>query len=1025
MNKKLSLTALAASLLAACGGGSGSSNSGTPVSTLTLSGTAAVGAPIVGGTVNTKCAAGPAVLPVSTGTDGSWTLTATGQTLPCAVQVSGGTINGAANTGQYESIATGAGHINLTPVTDLVVANLIASDFNTLNGASLAGISAANIAAAIDRVRTALGLTTLNTINPLTDTFTPTSGNRMDDTLSALRTAMAVAGVTQDDLVNAARTALGSAFDAPPGLTAAWTEAYTATTSGVSGFTLSSANGFGGVISVGHELYILGANLGVSGDPMTVTFAGGASANTTQTTANTITVVIPVGAQTGQITVKNTRTQASATSDFIVTLPVVVSRCVSYSNVETPLPATGDTATAFSDCTKQAPDGQKTVWLNNSFVAVGGGVTKTSSDGYLWTDAGTVVDRMAFNGSRWVGIRTNTTTTRLIASGDSTPTAWSSRDVTLSNPGELTDIYAVNGRFFVGTNNGNFLTSTDGMNWTETARSLCGGTSSSMLYAGNAADVVWTGSKYQFRVQATQFVAPGMCSSADGITWAVESAGTPPSDVHAWNGIKHVASTATGIQTSADGTTWIKSPVTAPVLSQILWTGRQFLGLEKVTAGASNTRIHTSTDGLHWTEKVLPLPNGIQLVNASMAYSPTLKRTVVTGQFAISGMFLTPSAKALFVLHDEPVPATVATLPAPDGVNAVATGNSITLSWNAVAGAAGYDVYRATLPGLSVNAMTRIASASTATSLTDSGLSGSTTYYYKVVAVVDATTFTAPSAEASAATPMTWTNHAGLVSGVHFLGVTWTGDQFVAIGGAGKIYTSATGASWTARASGTTTAINGVAGNTAMIVAVDSGGGIRTSPDGVTWTVQNSGTTNYLAAAAYSGSRFVVVGDKGLILTSTDGITWTARSSGTGNYLAGVTWAGNQFVATGAGGTLLTSPNGIDWTVRTTGTSAQLNSVARSNNLYVAVGSGGTVLTSPDGISWTARSSGKTSQLNSIAWSGSQFVAVGVGATLITSANGTDWSAAAPGTTQDLNGVAWSGTQFLVVGRSNTLVTSP
>ncbi|WP_130411045.1 fibronectin type III domain-containing protein [Fluviicoccus keumensis] len=1023
--KKLCLTTLAASVLAACGGGGNGGGAGTATTSLTLSGTAAVGAPIVGGSINTKCAAGPAVLPVTTGTDGSWTMTATGQTLPCAVQASGGTINGVANPNAYESIATSAGTVNVTPVTDLVMANLTATDFNGLNGTALSAIAAANVTTAINNVRAALGLTTLNAINPLTGAFTPTSGNLMDDTLSALKTAMTDAGVTQADLVAAAHTALGSAFTAPSGLAAAWTQAYTATTSGTSGFTLSSANGFGGVIGIGNELYILGANLGVTGDPVTVTFAGGATANTTQTTANTITVVIPIGAQSGKITVKNTRTNASATSDFDIVLPVLASRCISYSNTETPLPVTGAAATSFSDCTKQAPDGQKVVWLNNSYVAVGGGVTKSSSDGYLWTDTGTVVDRIAFNGVRWVGIKTNTSTIRLISSTDTTPTAWNTTNFTLSNPGELTDIHVANGRFFVSTNNGNFLTSTDGLSWTETARGLCGGASSSPLYAGNAANILWTGLKYQFRMQGTSFAPVSMCTSTDGITWATEAAGVPPSDVYAWNGTKYVASTATGIQTSVDRNTWIKSPIAAPVLSQILWTGTQFIGLENVTAGASNTKIHTSTDGLHWVEKTLPLPNGIQLVNASLAYSPTLKRTVVTGQFAISGMYVTPASKALFVLHDEPSAAVVATLPAPDGVSALASGNSITVSWNAVSGAAGYDVYRATTPGLSVNAMTKIASGGTATSLTDSGLTGSTTYYYKVLAVVDAATVTTASAEVSAATPMTWTNHIGLVSSVHFLGVTWTGDRFVAIGGGGRIYTSPTGAVWTFRSSGTTTALNGVAGTSSLIVAVDSAGGIRTSADGAAWTLQSSGTANYLSSAASSGSLFVVVGDKGLILTSPDGVTWTPRTSGTTSYLAGVAWAGNQFVATGAGGTILTSPNGVDWTARTSGTTVQLSSVARSSDLYVAVGGSGTVLTSPDGVSWTARTSGTTSTLNSVSWSGSQFVAVGIGATLITSGKGVTWSAGAPGSTQDLNGVTWSGNQFLVVGRNNTIVTSP
>ena len=106
-------------ILVACGGGSGSS---TPSSS-TLSGVAAVGTPIANGTINIRCASGSA-LNTTTSSSGGWQVTLSGQTLPCAVEVSGGTINGVANTMTYHSIATAIGTVNVTPLTDLMVANL-------------------------------------------------------------------------------------------------------------------------------------------------------------------------------------------------------------------------------------------------------------------------------------------------------------------------------------------------------------------------------------------------------------------------------------------------------------------------------------------------------------------------------------------------------------------------------------------------------------------------------------------------------------------------------------------------------------------------------------------------------------------------------------------------------------------------------------------------------------------------------------------------------------------------------------
>jgi hypothetical protein len=51
-------------------------------------------------------------------------------------------------------------------------------------------------------------------------------------------------------------------------------------------------------------------------------------------------------------------------------------------------------------------------------------------------------------------------------------------------------------------------------------------------------------------------------------------------------------------------------------------------------------------------------------------------------------------------------------------------------------------------------------------------------------------------------------------------------------------------------------------------VAVGEGGTILTSPDGVSWTARTSGTSNWLDGVAYGNGLFVAVGDRGTILTS-------------------------------------------------------------------------------------------------------------------------------------------------------------
>lgn len=113
----LAVTALAAGLLVACGGGGSTSSSAA----ITVSGVAATGAAIAGGTVNLKCAAGT-VGAATTGPDGSFLLDITSATLPCVGRVDYKDASGAAQ--KLHTFISQAGVGNITPLTELIVANL-------------------------------------------------------------------------------------------------------------------------------------------------------------------------------------------------------------------------------------------------------------------------------------------------------------------------------------------------------------------------------------------------------------------------------------------------------------------------------------------------------------------------------------------------------------------------------------------------------------------------------------------------------------------------------------------------------------------------------------------------------------------------------------------------------------------------------------------------------------------------------------------------------------------------------------
>src|SRR5579862_4107532 len=103
---------------------------------------------------------------------------------------------------------------------------------------------------------------------------------------------------------------------------------------------------------------------------------------------------------------------------------------------------------------------------------------------------------------------------------------------------------------------------------------------------------------------------------------------------------------------------------------------------------------------------------------------------------------------------------------APSGLRGTAASSSvINLSWNADTAPAnctiaGYNVYRSTTSGFTPSSGNQIASGVTATSYSDSGLSPSTTYYYKIEAV-DAAGASGASAQAPATTPAAGGGSAG------------------------------------------------------------------------------------------------------------------------------------------------------------------------------------------------------------------------------------------------------------------------
>ncbi len=149
------LLALALASLTACGGGD-SSDSVNNINT--INGVAATGLAIDKGQVSLKCATGATPV-VTTQSDGSFTLDISNVTLPCIARVDFKDTTGSAQ--KLHSLVQIRGNINITPVTDLLVANLSATGtaadtFDKFEANEVRGYSKERVRTATQMVKTYL-----------------------------------------------------------------------------------------------------------------------------------------------------------------------------------------------------------------------------------------------------------------------------------------------------------------------------------------------------------------------------------------------------------------------------------------------------------------------------------------------------------------------------------------------------------------------------------------------------------------------------------------------------------------------------------------------------------------------------------------------------------------------------------------------------------------------------------------------------------------------------------------------------
>jgi hypothetical protein len=256
--------------------------------------------------------------------------------------------------------------------------------------------------------------------------------------------------------------------------------------------------------------------------------------------------------------------------------------------------------------------------------------------------------------------------------------------------------------------------------------------------------------------------------------------------------------------------------------------------------------------------------------------------------------------------------------------------------------------------------------------------------------------------------------------------------------------TPQTGLAWTKAAQDIFTgsaSVSEVIWTGAQFVAVGGGGRMASSPDGVTWTaVTDSGFgTTPIYSIVWNGSIFVAGGQAGKMARSTDGISWTAVTDSVfgNNNIFSIAWNGAKFVAVGSGGRMASSPDGATWNqvISSSFGTTQIQGIIWNGSTFAAFGANKIAL-STDGATWTqAPAENKpglslTPAFQDIAWDGAQFVIVGYSGTMFRSTNGGEhWAAAGPSIsgifgTAPIYGITWSSSIFLAVGRGR-MAASP
>ncbi len=284
-----------------------------------------------------------------------------------------------------------------------------------------------------------------------------------------------------------------------------------------------------------------------------------------------------------------------------------------------------------------------------------------------------------------------------------------------------------------------------------------------------------------------------------------------------------------------------------------------------------------------------------------------------------------------------------------------------------------------------------------------------------------------------------WTLHPTLTS-TDFSKIAYNGSLYVAVGTAGKIYTSADLSVWTSRTSNTSLDITDVSygldsTSNDLFVATVINGDILYSSDGIVWYAVNTTPDVQLNRVRYLNSMWWAVGNAGNVIKwdgdiSIGNTDWTVVSLGSSSATVSgvdIAWNGTLYLISALGGFNATSTDGADnnWTIQSA-TGETWQSVITVSTTFWAVGNGGIIKSSSNGTTWiTHIPDTKTNAiLKDIIYYDSVYIIVGESGTIVTSIDGTTFTEQTSGTTGHLNGATVGNTGTVTTAGNNGIILS-